>query len=117
MEKVHQMKTLFKNQENLAAKLYDFEKQIGVILNSQLTCNESITKISADIDDLSKLKNENVNAIKALKEKNGTIDSELAIAKLSASENDTVESSVETRVEVSGKNVRFVKYHLSMSFN
>ena len=93
MEKVHKMiKTLFKNQENLAAKLYDFEKRIGVILNSQLTCNESITKISAEIEVLSKLKNENVNAIEALDEKIGKIDSELADAKICSSEKETVGS-------------------------
>ena len=106
MEKLHKMiKTLFKNQENLAAKLYDFEKRIGIILNSQLTCNESITKISADIEVLSKL--ENVNAIKALNEKICKIDSELADAKLSVSEKDTVESSVDTCVEDSRRKCSF----------
>ena len=117
MEKLHKMiKTLFKNQENLAAKLYDFEKRIGVILNSQLTCNESITKISADIEVLSKLKNENVNAIEALNEKIGKIDSELADAKIRVSEKETIESSLETCVEASRKKCSFCQTSFEHAF-
>ena len=117
MEKVHKMiKTLFKNQENLAAKLYDFEKRIGVILNSQLTFNESITKISTDIEVLSKLKNENVNAIEALNEKIGKIDSELADAKIRASEKETVESSLETCAEASRKKCSFCQTSFEHAF-
>ena len=84
MEKVHKMiKTLFKNQENLAAKLYSFEKRLGVILSSQLTCNESVSKVTNDIDVLTKMKAENTIAIDDLNKQISNINSEQAGAELS----------------------------------
>ena len=55
MEKVHKMiKTLLKNKESLAAKMYSFEKRLEVIFNSKLTCNESVSIATNDIKVLSK---------------------------------------------------------------
>ena len=89
MEKVHKMiKTLFKNQENLAAKMYSFEKRLGVILSSQLTCNESVSKVTNDIEVLSKMKAENSIVIDDLNKQISNINSELASTKQCLAERD-----------------------------
>ena len=47
-----QIETLVRNQENIMSSLLVIDRRIQVILNSQLTLNEAVTKVSNGIEIL-----------------------------------------------------------------
>ena len=47
-----QIDTLVRNQENIMSSLLVIDRRIQVILNSQLTLNEAVTKVSNGIEIL-----------------------------------------------------------------
>ena len=67
MEKVNQhIKKLAHNQGIMLSKLQKLDKIVKVLLNSYLSVNENMTKISTDIELLKQLKNDNIIAINEL---------------------------------------------------
>ena len=57
------IESLVRNQENIMSSLLVIDRRIQVILNSQLTLNEAVTKVSNGIEILTIQKNQNSNAI------------------------------------------------------
>ena len=67
MEKVNQhIKKLAHNQGIMLSKLQKLDKIVKVLLNSYLSVNENMTKISTDIELLKQLKDDNIIAINEL---------------------------------------------------
>ena len=66
-----------RNQEKILSKIYVINKRIQAILNSQLTLNEGVTKVSNDIETLNIQKNENLHAISVIDMKIKNLDKQL----------------------------------------
>lgn len=72
-----QIETLVRNQEIIMSRLLAIDRRMQVILNSQLTLNESVTKVTNDIEILRIQRNENSITIDHINMKMKKLDKEL----------------------------------------
>ena len=72
-----QFETLVRNQEIIMSRLLAIDRRMQVILNSQLTLNESVTKVTNDIEILRIQRNENSITIDHINMKIKKLDKEL----------------------------------------